>query len=78
MNNPSEEQISFWKYLLKPRPILDFFRATIYLLFAILFMMMPDFLTDLPLYRYLFCGAAFLYSLYRYYRIYAEYKQIYS
>lgn len=78
MNRNNEEQITFLKYLLKPKPILDFFRASIYIMFALLFYKMPNFLTDLPLYRYLFCGVALIYGLYRIYRIYVEYKQQYK
>lgn len=72
-----QEQITFFKYLLQPRPIVDFFRAVIYILFAFLMFQIPNFLTDLPIYKYLFCGAAFLYGSYRIYRIYADYKRLY-
>lgn len=72
-----KEEVSFFKYILQPRPIVDFFRAVLYLLFAVLIFMMPDILADLPLYKYLFCGAAVLYGFYRMYRIYADYKRLY-
>lgn len=71
-----KEQISFFKYLMQPRPIVDFFRAIIYILFAALMFQIPNFLIDLPFYKYLFCGAALFYGCYRIYRIYAEYKRM--
>lgn len=78
MNNRNNEgDISFFKYLLQPRPILDFFRAFLYILFAVFFYSMPDFLSEHVLYRYLFCGAALFYGFYRMYRIYSDYKKMY-
>ncbi|HUH74370.1 MAG TPA: hypothetical protein VLZ75_08165 [Chitinophagales bacterium] len=72
------EQVTFLKYLLQPRPIVDFFRAILYILFAILMFMIPNFLEDLPFYKYLFCVSAVLYGGYRMYRIYADYKRLYK
>lgn len=78
MNNPTpKENIPFIKYIFQPRPIVDFFRAIIYILYGILMFQIPNFLTDLPLYKYLFCGASLFYGAYRIYRIYAEYKRQY-
>jgi|GEM_PF-4954149 len=73
----TEEKPGFLKYLLQPRPILDFFRASIYIMFGVFLFRIPNLLTDLPLYKYLFCGGALLYGGFRMYRIYAEYKRLY-
>lgn len=71
------EQVSFFRYIFQPRPIVDLFRAILYLLFAVLMFKIPNFLTDLPFYKYLFCASAILYGCYRIYRIYADYKRLY-
>lgn len=73
-----KEQLNFFKYLLQPRPIVDLFRAIIYILFAVLMFQIPNFLEDLPVYKYLFCVAALLYGFYRIYRIYVDYKTLYK
>lgn len=77
LNQAPQDKISFFKFILQPRPIVDFFRAIIYILFAALMFQIPNFLTDLPLYKYLFCGSALLYGCYRIYRIYSDYKRLY-
>ncbi len=76
MQRLEKENISFLKFIVQPKPILDFFRAFIYIGFSVLFYFSPHFLNTFPLYKYLFCGGAFLYGVYRIYRIYSEYKNI--
>lgn len=70
----TNKKISFWKYIFQPRPILDIFRALIYILFSLALFKIPNFLTDLPFYKYLFCISAFLYGCFRLYRVYYDYK----
>lgn len=72
-----KEHISFLKYLLQPRPILDLFRASIYIMFAGLLFYIPNFLVDTPAYKYMFCGGALFYGGFRIYRIYIDYKRLY-
>ena len=73
MNETNKD--SFIKYMLKPMPLLNIFRSLIYIFFAVMLYNMPNFLNDLPLYKYLFCGAAILYGIYRLYRVYGDFKR---
>ncbi len=77
IKNPKEDKPSFLLYLLQPMQIVGLFRASIYFMFGIFLFYIPNFLTDLPLYKYLFCGASIAYGLFRVYRIYADYQKEY-
>jgi hypothetical protein len=74
---PEEEKPPFYMYVLKPAQVIGIFRALIYILFGIFLFYIPNLLTDLPLYKYLFCGASVAYGLFRLYRIYADYQREY-
>ena len=75
--NPEEEKPTFLRYMLQPTQIVSLFRASIYFMFGIFLFYIPNMLTDLPLYKYLFCGASMSYGIFRVYRIYADYLREY-
>jgi hypothetical protein len=76
-NQKEVEKPTFLRYLLQPTQIVSLFRASIYFMFGIFLFFIPNLLTDLPLYKYLFCAATVSYGSFRVYRIYADYQREY-
>ena len=76
-NQVQEEKPTFLRHLLQPAQILSLFRASIYFMFGIFLFYIPNLLSDLPLYKYLFCGASMAYGIFRVYRIHADYQREY-
>jgi len=74
----NKQPMSWIKYMLQPKPILDIFRAFIYIAFSILLFFLPGFLETLPIYKYIFCGAALLYGLFRMRRVYLNYLKLHK
>lgn len=76
VNRNKNQELSWIKYILQPKPLLDFFRAFIYIAFAVLLFFTPGFLETLPIYKYIFCGGALLYGLFRVLRIRKNYLKM--
>jgi hypothetical protein len=71
---PIEKKVTFAEYLTKPAQILQLVRASIYVFFGGYLFTQAWFLNGYPIYKYAFCGLAVVYGLFRWYRIYADYK----
>ena len=76
MNTPSrpKRKKTFAEFLIQPSQLVNIVRASIYMIFGSYLLFVPFILADYPLYKYLFCGFSVLYGVFRWYRIYADYK----